>query len=116
MDVKREIDLDHLEKYVAGDVALRDEILETFSDQLKSLGRQFHIDQTDGDWRDTAHAMKGAARGVGAWTIGALCEDAENLTGEASGKRERRAAALVSIRHQLERLLAEVSELRAAAV
>lgn len=109
------IDLDHLEKYVAGDDALRHEILSIFGDQAEMLSGQFSISQTDEGWRNTAHALKGAARGVGAWALGDLCEAAEALIGQIAGKQERRAALLVSIRLHLSRALAEAARLREAA-
>lgn len=115
MDGEKAIDTAHLEKYVVGDAALRDEILCIFSDQAEFLDSQFEIGQTDEGWRNTAHALKGAARGVGAWTLGDLCEKAETLVGDVAGKRERRAALLVSLRHQLKRALAEAARLRVAA-
>ncbi|VAW07550.1 hypothetical protein MNBD_ALPHA05-1132 [hydrothermal vent metagenome] len=106
------IDLDHLEKYVVGDVALRDEILLIFGDQVQQLSEQFSIDQSDDGWGDTAHAIKGAARGIGAWVLGDLCAEAEALTGKIPGKSEKRAALLVSLRQHLETTLGEAKRLR----
>jgi HPt (histidine-containing phosphotransfer) domain-containing protein len=106
------IDLDHLEKYVVGDVALRDEILSIFGDQVQLLNEQFSIDQSDEGWGDTAHSIKGAARGIGAWVLGDLCAEAETLTGKIPGKNEKRAALLVSLRQQLETTLGEAKRLR----
>ncbi len=112
MENKNLIDLDHLGKYVGGDDALRDEILAIFGDQAESLNQQFSVEQSDDDWRDTAHALKGASRGVGAWALGDLCEAAEQLVGELAGKQEKRAALLVSLRGQVKETLACVRELR----
>jgi len=106
------IDIVHLEKYVVGDDALRDEILSIFSDQAQLLSEQFSIEQTDEGWRDTAHTMKGAARGVGAWLLGDLCEEAEDLVGQIPGKNEKRAALLVSIRAQMTDTVCEAKRLR----
>ena len=92
------IDFDHLEKYVSGDVALRDEILDIFTGQVHSLLQKFDVFQSDESWNDTAHTLKGAARGVGAWDLGQLCEDAEKLVGPTPGKPESRASLLVSLR------------------
>ncbi len=107
------IDVDHLEKYVAGDDSLRDEILTIFGDQALLLSEQFSIDQTDEGWSNTAHTMKGAARGVGAWVLGDLCEEAEALIGQIAGKNEKRAALLVSIRAQLKNTVCEAKRLLA---
>lgn len=92
------IDFGHLEKYVSGDDALRDEILGIFAEQVKHLLDQFDVFQPDEDWSNTAHTLKGASRGVGAWALGQLCEDAEKLVGPAPAKREARATLLVSLR------------------
>ena len=76
------------------------------------LDGQFSIEQTDEGWRNTAHALKGAARGVGAWELGDLCERAEELIGPAPGKIEQRAALLVSIRRKIAETVASARELR----
>ncbi len=109
------IDFDHLEKYVAGDNALRDEILEIFSEQVEMLMQQFDVFQNDEGWRNTAHTLKGASRGVGAWTLGSLCEDAEALIGAAPAKQESRATMLVSLRHTARAAVEEARRVRLAA-
>ena len=110
------IDLGHLEKYVAGDDALRDEILSVFSSQAIMLNGQFTVELSDHDWSNTAHALKGAARGVGAWALGDLCERAEQLVGNLPGKPERRAALLISLRRRLADTIAGVEQLQADGV
>lgn len=106
------IDLEHLEKYVGGDVGLRDEILAIFHEQAESLSEKFTVTATDECWRNVAHALKGASRGVGSWALGDLCEEAEDMIGELPGKAERRAAILVSIRQAITAALEEVRRLR----
>lgn len=110
-----DIDLDHLEKYVAGDDALRDEILGMFAEQLGVLTERFDIDGSDEDWRDVNHALKGAARSVGAWKLGELCAQAEGLIGEIAGKREKRAALMISIRGKISTTVDALEALRANA-
>ncbi|MEM8771104.1 MAG: Hpt domain-containing protein [Pseudomonadota bacterium] len=109
------IDLEHLDKYVAGDLSLRDEILTIFSEQAAMLDEKFGRAATDEAWRNTAHSLKGASRGVGAWALGDLCEEAERLIANTPGKSDRRAAILESIRHQVELAIDEVRRLRALA-
>ena len=109
------IDLDHLDKYVAGDAGLRDEILTIFAEQAEALNEKFGKARTDEAWRSTAHALKGASRGVGAWALGDLCEEAELMIGELAGKAERRAAILVSIRRKIREALDEVKRIRSMA-
>ncbi len=106
------IDLEHLDKYVAGDEALRDEILSIFAEQASALEEKFSVTATDEGWRNVAHALKGASRGVGAWALGDLCEEAESMIGEIAGKSERRAAILVSIRQKVTAALSEVRRIR----
>jgi len=115
MQTRELIDLDHLEKYVAGDIALRDEILSIFTDQAEMLMTQFNVAQTDEGWKNTAHALKGAARGVGAWALGDFCEEAEALIGAVPAKRENRSSMLVSIRQKLSESVEEAIRLRDAA-
>ncbi len=109
------IDFDHLEKYVAGDDMLRDEILEIFSEQVSLLLDQFDVFQADEAWKDTAHTLKGAARGVGAWGLGKTCEEAEALVGNAPGKQEARATLLVSLRMLASNAIDEAKRFRLAA-
>ena len=92
------IDFDHLEKYVGGDDPLRDEILTIFIDQVEMLLERFDVDADDETWHDAAHALKGAARGVGAFGLGDLAEEAETIAGDEPGKGEAREAKLLSIR------------------
>ena len=106
------IDLKHLEKYVVGDLGLRDEILTIFADQAKTLSQTFSVEAADKAWVDIAHALKGASRGVGAWEVGDLCEEAEAMVGEMPGKTERRAAILVSIRQKLTATFDDIQRLR----
>ncbi len=109
------IDIDHLEKYIMGDAALRDEILSIFAEQVEMLMGQFDAAHPDKSWKDTAHAMKGASRGVGAWKLGDLCEEAETLIGDIAAKREKRSSLLISIRKQLVDCMADATRLREAA-
>ncbi len=88
------IDLDHLEKYVAGDRALRDEVLGIFEQQAEMWTRMLDPRAPDDSWKDAAHALKGAARGVGAWEVGDLCEQAEALIGEDRLVKVRRSVLL----------------------
>ena len=81
------IDISHLEKYVFGDRALLDEILTIFVDQTAMLVSKLSAAISLDDWRLTAHTLKGAARGVGAWTLGDLAEEAEKLGGAAPAEK-----------------------------
>jgi HPt (histidine-containing phosphotransfer) domain-containing protein len=108
----RAIDLQHLELYICGDVALRDEILTIFDEQASLWLAKLDPSEDDDAWRDAAHALKGAARGVGAWEVGDLCEDAEDLVGGAPEKTAKRQALLERIAAGLDEAVSEARQLR----
>jgi len=109
------IDEGHLEKYVGDDDGLRDEILAIFVQQTGALLSQFDTTLSDERWRDLAHTLKGASRGVGAWPLGDLCEEAERLVGDGPAKIERRASLLVSMRHMAKSALIDARSLMSTA-
>ena len=105
------LDLDHLDRYVAGDVTLRDEVLSIFEDQAAMWLRTLDPKADDQAWRDAAHSLKGAARGVGAWDVGHACEQAEKMVGDARDEAARQAK-LDEIKGHTARVIAEVRRLR----
>lgn len=106
------IDFAHLDRYVAGDVALRDEVLTIFEGQVARCLRLLDPDGPNEDWRSVAHALKGASRGIGAWDVGTLCERAEKMTGTPDDVRDARIAAKEAIRASVDKALAEIKKLR----
>lgn len=114
MPTQTAIDLVHLEKYVAGDDALRDEILSMFAERAVSLNEDLKTSQTDDERKMTLHTLKGGARGVGAWALGDLCEKAEKLSG-ATDKQVEQGALLAAIDKAVDDVAAAVQTLRAAA-
>ena len=109
------IDFLHLEQYVCGDAALRDEILTIFTEQAALWWERLDAGLPDGDWYDAAHALKGASRGVGAWAVGDLCEAAEKLVGESPSKASSRRAILSELRAELDEAISEARRERDAA-
>jgi HPt (histidine-containing phosphotransfer) domain-containing protein len=76
----RPVDLVHLSRYTGGDQALNAEVLQLFVNQVGELvGRMDSVLKT-GDtrtWKEVAHSLKGAARGIGAFAMAnaaAACE------------------------------------------
>ena len=105
------LDLDHLDRYVAGDPTLRDEVLAIFADQAAMWLRTLDPAADDQAWRDAAHSLKGAARGVGAWDVGHACEQAEKMIGDARCEDARRAK-LAEIESHVGKVIGEVRRLR----
>lgn len=64
---KRAIDFDHLDAYTGGDTDLVHEVLRLFRGQVSMLVESLAATEDAKTWRETAHGIKGAARGIGAW-------------------------------------------------
>lgn len=90
------VDFAYLERFAAGDRGVVREVLELFLEQARIWAAQ--IDGAPTGWRETAHTIKGAARGVGARLLGDLCEAAE-----AQGE-----TALPAVEQALQQAVAEV--------
>jgi HPt (histidine-containing phosphotransfer) domain-containing protein len=67
------IDLNHLARYTGGGKDLNGEILRLFDGQMVDLLAELHGllgGAENRRWREIAHTLKGAARGVGAFAMG----------------------------------------------
>jgi HPt (histidine-containing phosphotransfer) domain-containing protein len=88
------IDFSHLDLYVQGDRDLLDEILVIFEEQAEILKSALDPAASDDEWRNAAHKLKGASRGVGAFALGEVAEAAEALIGPHARMKEARRALL----------------------
>ncbi|MBB5519396.1 Hpt domain-containing protein [Amphiplicatus metriothermophilus] len=107
------IDFAHLDRYACGDAALRDEILALFVEQARLAMSRLDAGMGDEAWSDALHRLKGSARGVGAWRVGALCERGEALTGCGGATTAARRALLKSLAAEVEAALAEARSVTA---
>jgi len=76
------VDLAHLARYTGGDEAINAEVLRLFATQTGEIvGRlQAILDARDAkSWREATHALKGAARGVGAFDMADAAAFAEPI-------------------------------------
>ncbi len=80
----RPIDRKHLARYTLGNVALEEEILGLFLEQLPKTIAALRTAATDRDWVVAAHTLKGSSRCVGAWRLARTGEQAERLGGIAN--------------------------------
>ncbi len=74
------IDLKHLARYTGGERDLNGEILRLFDSQIANMVAELNglLESPDGKrWREIAHTIKGAARGVGAFERGEAAARAE---------------------------------------
>lgn len=91
----RPLDLVHLSKYTFGDRALESELLGLFRAQAGLYVTRLESAATPKEWKDAAHSLKGSSRGLGAWALGDISEEAEALNYDDLGAR---AAAIHRIR------------------
>jgi HPt (histidine-containing phosphotransfer) domain-containing protein len=71
----RPVDLQHLARYTGGDRSVNAEVLSLFISQLDEILARLDTALQDEDtkaWREVAHSLKGAARGIGAFELGDL--------------------------------------------
>ena len=73
----RPIDLVHLAKQCLGDEHLEYEVLRLFDTTIKTYFARLSAAGTDDEVRLNLHSLKGAASGVGAWTIAEAAKAAE---------------------------------------
>ena len=107
MTDSREIDFDHLNKYVGGDAGLTREIFGLFRNQVEMWGKGLKADAEDEVWASVTHSLKGSARAVGAMSLAEACEKAEVLIGD--GRRPGgREVAVETLEHRIAQVLSEI--------
>lgn len=72
-------DLAHLQRYTAGDKDLERELVALMLDQAERCLGLMLVARERAEWRTAVHTLKGSARGVGAFALGDLCDQAEEL-------------------------------------
>lgn len=96
----RPVDLVHLARYTGGDSNLNAEVLRLFQTQADEILEQLHDVLPTGDgkaWHELHHSLKGAARGIGAFTLADASAAAEAIP---PGDREKATAALEAVQHR----------------
>jgi HPt (histidine-containing phosphotransfer) domain-containing protein/CheY-like chemotaxis protein len=73
------VDLPHLARYTAGDVALERELWQLFLGTGERQLRSLAACTTAKDWHLATHSLKGSARGMGCRRLGELAETAERI-------------------------------------
>lgn len=75
-DISGVVDFGYLETYAGHDMEMVQEVLGLFREQARLWGTM--LDPAVEGWRDAAHTIKGAARGIGAGPLAEACEHAES--------------------------------------
>ena len=108
------IDLDHLARYTGGEKELNGEILRLFDGQISSMVAELNTllqDPNSKRWREIAHTIKGAARGVGAFEMGEAAAKAEPV--DPANQPEAKAA-VAKLESEAETVRAFISSYLAA--
>ena len=93
----RPIDLVHLSRYTLGNRSLENELLGLFRSQADVYLARLDEASDDKEWKNAAHSLKGSARGLGAWSLGDIAEEAEKLApGEARDEVKTRLRAAIA--------------------
>lgn len=99
MTAEKPLDLAHLAQYTLGNRDLEAELLGLFRSQAQLYLDRLSDAATGKDWREAAHSLKGSARGLGAFALGAIAEEAERMT-DQTGRApmiERLRAAIAEV-------------------
>jgi len=107
------IDLEHLAKYTGGEKDLNGEILRLFDSQISSMVTELNgliATEDSKRWREIAHTIKGAARGVGAFEMGEAAAKAEPVnpadSAEAQAALQKLEQEAQTVRVFIEKYLA----------
>lgn len=98
------VDFAYLESFVGNDRGIVREVLELFRQQAQSWSETLEAERAD--WRDVAHTIKGAARGIGANALGDAAAAAEAGT----------PADLAAVKAALDQAMADIDAYQAARV
>ncbi len=107
IDSDPEIDFDHLNQYVGGDISLTKEIFGLFKNQVEMWSKALFADADDEVWSGMTHSLKGTARAIGAGKLADLCENAEELLGD-NARPAARQVAVEQIEHRIGLAMIEI--------
>ena len=79
----RPVDLVHLARQTLGDRNVEQEVLGMFMQQLATVHERI-VRADDGERRMLAHALKGSARGIGAFAVADCAGDIEETPGSTA--------------------------------
>ena len=103
-DLSGAVDFGVLDRMTGGDDAIAEEVLGLFVEQAAMWSAMLEP-KTEG-WRDAVHTIRGAAAGIGAGPLAAVCAEAE------ATDQVLAAPALDRVRTALDTALADVAAWR----
>lgn len=106
-DSEPEVNFDHLNQYVGGDIPLTKEVFGLFKNQVDMWSKALIADADDSIWAGLTHSLKGTARAIGAARLADVCENAEELIGE-NARPAARQVAVEQIENRISRAMIEI--------
>jgi HPt (histidine-containing phosphotransfer) domain-containing protein len=103
-DLSGAVDFSVLDRMTGGDDAISEEVLGLFAEQAAMWSAMLEP-KTDG-WRDAVHTIRGAAAGIGAGPLAAVCAEAE------AADQSLASPALERVKSALDIALADVAAWR----
>ena len=105
------LDLEQLKLMTAGDAELAAEALGIFRSQAEVWGQLLDPKGGADTWADACHAIKGAARSVGAMDLGEACGRAEALGRSGEVSPAQAGVALSEVKDRLGAAIETIAEL-----
>jgi HPt (histidine-containing phosphotransfer) domain-containing protein len=99
------VDRAHLARQTFGDRELEREVLDLFRNQSPLYLDRAKSAQSESEWREAVHGLKGSARSIGAWRIAEAAERAE------TGNFASRVAAIAQLESALDEVNSFLDEL-----
>ncbi|MEP6342260.1 MAG: Hpt domain-containing protein [Maricaulaceae bacterium] len=106
-DSSAEIDFDHLNRYVDGDVDLTRELFGLFKNQIDTWMKMISMDVDSEMFESAAHTLKGTSQAVGAMRLAHLCQQAEDHH-TMKGTQGRKAQLIQDIEFTVSRVVTEI--------
>ncbi len=95
------LDVAHLRAQTGDDPRLASDVIEIFRGQAEIWGRLLSVAEASETWADAAHAIKGAALGIGAFQLAERCAEAERVGRSGSPSPVQTALVLSDVREAL---------------
>lgn len=105
------IDIAQLKLMTAEDAELAGEALGIFRSQAEVWGKLLDPKGGAEAWADACHAIKGAARSVGAMELGEACAKAETLGRSGEASPAQAGVALSEVKDRLGSAIEEIAEI-----
>lgn len=112
MNAEPIVDASQLEMMTGGDAELAAEALDIFRSQTEVWSRLLDPAAGPESWADACHAIKGAARSVGAMALGEVCGRAETLGRSAAVSRTQASVMLSEVKDRMYEAIEALAEVQ----